>query len=128
MSVSPYKAINPIDLLTAFYYLGRKTPVTLLYCLDEYPVEYPILAQETVALGMEVLTIYATAGVGWSSHVAYPAAVNVALAAAEAGAEMIEVHLRVRGITPDGAPDNGDWSLWEDELAELVEVVRGATV
>lgn len=60
----------------------------------------------------------------WSSHVSYPDAIDVAVMAAERGARYIEVHMRLEN-TPAESPDNGSWSLYPNELAELITAVRG---
>jgi len=93
--------------------------VTLLHCISEYP------ADESYIWPFDQLWNYGRP-VGWSSHMAYPAAVDAARYFVEHGAVVVEAHLRSRN-TPEDAPDNGPWSLYPEELAGLVEAVRGAT-
>ena len=123
MSVSPDKVVSPADLSDSLGRLGKDQPVTLLYCLADYPAG-GALAFLTMKAALESIAPYATAGIGWSSHVPYPACMGVAEKAVTCGATMIEAHLRVRGTTPDNAPDSGDWALWEGQFKELVEVVK----
>jgi len=93
--------------------------VTLLHCVAEYPA-----ADANLGRMQKLAQRFPRCSVGWSSHVAYPAAVAVAAEAARQGATVIEAHLRMKGVTPKNAPDNGAWSLFPSELAEVAEAVR----
>jgi len=112
MSVPPDKHPALIPALTWL----NNCSVTLMHCVPEYPAEKPQLdaITELLKLGLPV---------GWSSHVAYPQAVDAARQAVDLGATIIEAHLRDFS-TPENAPDNGPWSLYPGEFAELVREVK----
>jgi len=110
------------NVQTAIYTVGRLAlrNLVLMHCEAEYPA--PGKDAGTKVAGLRKAF---DVSVGWSSHVAYPDAVGVAVEAVQAGAVVIEAHLRLQGVTPENAPDNGAWSLWPEEFAELVRAVRG---
>lgn len=113
MSVPPDKHPALIPALTWL----NNCRVTLLHCVPEYPAKDPLLDNitELAKLGLPI---------GWSSHVAYPDAVECARRAVDLGAVVVEAHLRDFS-TPKEAPDNGPWSLYPGEFAELVRGVKG---
>ena len=133
LSVSSGKATKIDDLEASLSFLAKRRHVTLLYCLADYPADASF-AMETMEPALDALKPFATAGidvlpqVGWSSHVAWPGAVKVAVAAVSTGAQMIEMHLRMDGVTPDGAPDNDVWSLYPEQFKSVVEAVRTSDV
>ncbi len=112
MSVPPDKHGAIIPALTWL----NNCRVTLMHCVPEYPTTDPQLdaITELLSLGLPV---------GWSSHVAYPQAVDAARRAADLGATVVEAHLRDFD-TPDDAPDNGPWSLYPGEFAQLIREVK----
>jgi len=116
MSVPPDKHAALIPALTWL----NNCRVTLMHCVPEYPTSKE-LAEAQLGSITELLKLGLP--VGWSSHVAYPDAVHVAWQARNLGATVVEAHLRDFD-TPDDAPDNGDWSLYPGEFAELVREVR----
>lgn len=112
MSVPPDKHPALIPALTWL----NNCRVTLFHCIPEYPAKDPQLDSitELLKLGLPV---------GWSSHVTYPEAVDVAREAVDLGATVVEAHLRDFD-TPENAPDNGPWALYPDEFVELVKEVK----
>jgi len=113
MSVPPDKHAALIPALTWL----NNCRVTLLHCIPEYPTTDPQLKNiaELAKLGLPV---------GWSSHVAYPQAVDTARQAVDLGVTVVEAHLRTED-TPSECPDNGTWALLPGEFVELVREVRG---
>jgi sialic acid synthase SpsE len=97
--------------------------VVLMACVAEYPASKE-RAQKELQRMADLHRVYGLP-VGWSSHVAYPDVVEVAWQVAKMGARWIEVHVRMEG-TPEESPDNGPWSLYPDELGDLVSAVRDA--
>lgn len=96
--------------------------VVLMHCVAQYPT--PV--EDVVLRRLAWMQEYVNLNVGWSSHVAAPAAAQVAAEAVRLGATVVEAHLRVKHVSPEGAPDYGNWSLFPDEFAELVEAARKA--
>jgi sialic acid synthase SpsE len=117
------EATTPFQVSTAIARLARYD-LTLLACIAEYPVEDRDRRASLRLL--DALTFAKQFGlpVGISSHVAYPDAIRAARNAVKKGAVVVEAHLRLQGVTPDDAPDNGPWALWPEEFKELVEAVR----
>jgi len=116
------------DVLAAVMALGRlaQRHLVVLHCENAYPSAGKDVGAKVAAL--QQLSVAGGPGltVGWSSHVAYPDAVAVAVEAVQAGAVVIEAHLRLQGVTPENAPDNGAWSLWPEEFAIMAQEVRRA--
>lgn len=110
---------SPFEVPTAIARL-RHYHVTLLACVSEYPVGRPIELLDSLTFAQRF-----GLPVGVSSHIAYPDCVPIIKQAIGRGAAVVEAHLRVDGVTPENAPDNGPWALWEDEFNDLVDVVRG---
>lgn len=112
------------DIERALGWMGRvvRRMTTLLHCVCEYPTSLEHAAMRRITnLGKRF-----GLPVGWSSHAAYPDAVELAAEAVRLGATVVEAHFRVEGITPENAPDNGMWALYPEEFAEVVKAVRGA--
>lgn len=112
---------NPFQVTTA---ISRLLPifyeVRLLACVAEYPVTRPLDLWESFTFAEQFAL-----PLGVSSHIACPhCMVRVPELVKRRGAEVVEVHVRMRGVTPDDAPDNKAHSLWMDEFAALVEMIR----
>lgn len=103
---------------TAIARLGAHN-IRLLACVAEYPVIRPLDLFDSFTFAQQW-----PLPLGVSSHVAYPHCRNTIRDIVRRGADVVEVHVRMRGVTPDGAPDNGPWSLWMDEFTALVEMIR----
>lgn len=108
---------SQLRIFPALTWLNR-CRLTLLHCVPKYP------APAAHIIEVKQLSVYGLP-VGWSSHMAYPAAIQAARDATVMGASVIEVHIRTKD-TPAECPDNGPWALFPDEFEELVEAVRSA--
>jgi len=91
----------------------------ILACVASYPANSHVLRswyRELEALNPAPL-------VGISSHVRYPDVLRM-LDFIHLAPAVLELHLRVPGITPDDAPDAGPWSLTPGQFKEVVDAVR----
>jgi sialic acid synthase SpsE len=96
--------------------------VTLMHCVAAYPTA----AEDAYLARMALMREQFGLDIGWSSHVTAPDAAQVAAEAVRLGATVVEVHLRVEGVSPENAPDWGEWALFPSEFAEFAAAVREA--
>ena len=103
---------------TAIARLGTHK-VRLLACVAEYPVARPLDLWDSYTFAQQWAL-----PLGVSSHIAYPHCRAMIKQLVGRGADAVEVHVRLQGVTPDDAPDNGAWALWLPEFKELVKMIR----
>ena len=94
--------------------------IRLLACVAEYPVTRPLDLWDNFTFASQW-----PLPLGISSHIAYPHCRSMIKQLVGRGASVVEVHVRLRDVTPDDAPDNGAWALWLPEFKELVKMIRG---
>ena len=110
---------NVFQVSTAISRLARHR-LCLLACVAEYPVCRPLDLWDSFTFAQQ----FGAVDLGVSSHIAYPHCRAMIQQLVQRGAGVVEVHVRLRGVTPDDAPDNGPWSLWIEEFADLVRMIR----